>query len=1120
MPRLPTAADPRLLQSRKRFLLLALVPLLWLPVPSASPDLERLAAHIDSLLADDQTAGIESLAVAGLNSAQDAFGAQDERTIPWLVRIGDVYCRLGRHTEAQALLLRAEELALQRGSCGRTALLDVLRMLHKVYIYGGDRSALASNAQRCLELAQELYGRGDPRTATHIWKLAQVEMRAERYAVAEEYLAEARALLEHEEGPECRHLTGILCDHARIAANRGEGERAMDLYDRALSETLRQYGPDHPKMVNPLLGQARLLRRRGEFAEAEATIRRCLTMREAASGPHHPQMATILNNLGVVLANRGKYHEAVAAYRRSLDITVANYGERHSEAANTMVNLANSLAAEGLAGEAIYLRRRAVAIAEELYGEENTLTAFALAGLARAARAQGDHRAAEEFFRRCLAITEHIYTHPHPETALYRRELGRALLDQGRIREAREYLERAVAEAAEVHGADDYQVARNERYLGIALLAQGEITAGRQILEKCHHILEARYGEYHPALLTTLYYLALAALWEQEDESARDLATRCLAITEHASDATHRTLVRALRLGLLIDIETGHPDEAIEKGLRACEMALAIQDDIFQVSSEQEAIAFARLPQRTAERLLGAIQRVPLPDDAILSRTFALVARTQGQVLDRLAQRWRALERAADSSQVGTLHRRHLAASSRLANLILRGAQRRTSSYDAEIEAARNEKRAAERALAAVSELHREELENQRWQAEVTAAELDGALPPGAVLIHFVRFPQLTRRPAAQFAQRASNEPHLWIRENTRYGAFRLQADGKADYDLRFFDLGDATALDSLVMRYRNVIERIDAGRMPSVRDEADYRIIARRLYDHLWSPLIDERGASMVFVIPAAKLNLIDFHTLLGPNEDLVIEHSPVHLLSSARDLLRAGRERDDSGGGHFLIVGNPILSAHPEIAHATAPLPGAEEEARALARLYESHAKDSSWLLTGASAREGIVTEFLPQCRVAHFATHGFFWEVGTAAEENPLLCSGLLLGPGPHAEDGILTAQELTGYDLRGVEWVVLSACRSGLGQLLPGEGVAGLRRALEIAGVHSVVMALWPLRDYAAADLMTRICRKRLAGASTIAAVRSAQLERLEEVRTRRGRIHPVLWGGIVSEGDWR
>ena len=90
-----------------------------------------------------------------------------------------------------------------------------------------------------------------------------------------------------------------------------------------------------------------------------------------------------------------------------------------------------------------------------------------------------------------------------------------------------------------------------------------------------------------------------------------------------------------------------------------------------------------------------------------------------------------------------------------------------------------------------------------------------------------------------------------------------------------------------------------------------------------------------------------------------------------------------------------------------------------------------------------------------------------------KNPLLRSGLALAganawlqglrPPADAEDGLLTAEDVTGLDLLATELVVLSACETGLGQVHIGEGVFGLRRAFVLAGARTLVMSLWKVPD---------------------------------------------------------
>lgn len=143
-----------------------------------------------------------------------------------------------------------------------------------------------------------------------------------------------------------------------------------------------------------------------------------------------------------------------------------------------------------------------------------------------------------------------------------------------------------------------------------------------------------------------------------------------------------------------------------------------------------------------------------------------------------------------------------------------------------------------------------------------------------------------------------------------------------------------------------------------------------------------------------------------------------------------------------------------------------------------------------------------------------------------ESPLLLSGLALAganrraaAGPDDEDGILTAEEVTALDLEGVEWAVLSACDTGLGQVKAGEGVFGLRRAFQVAGVRTVIMSLWSVDDQAARQWMRALYEGRLQKhLGTANAMHDATLSILRERRARGQSTHPFYWAAFVAAGD--
>jgi CHAT domain-containing protein len=116
---------------------------------------------------------------------------------------------------------------------------------------------------------------------------------------------------------------------------------------------------------------------------------------------------------------------------------------------------------------------------------------------------------------------------------------------------------------------------------------------------------------------------------------------------------------------------------------------------------------------------------------------------------------------------------------------------------------------------------------------------------------------------------------------------------------------------------------------------------------------------------------------------------------------------------------------------------------------------------------------------------------------------------------AEKGILTALEASNLDLWGTKLVTLSACDTGVGEILNGEGVYGLRRAFLLAGAESVVMSLWPVSDYATREMMTSYYKGLRNGLGRSEALRQTKLAMLK----RKGRRHPFYWASFIESGEW-
>ena len=118
---------------------------------------------------------------------------------------------------------------------------------------------------------------------------------------------------------------------------------------------------------------------------------------------------------------------------------------------------------------------------------------------------------------------------------------------------------------------------------------------------------------------------------------------------------------------------------------------------------------------------------------------------------------------------------------------------------------------------------------------------------------------------------------------------------------------------------------------------------------------------------------------------------------------------------------------------------------------------------------------------------------------------------------SDDGrISTAAEAAQLDLFGTQLVVLSACETGVGKVQPGEGVYGLRRALQLAGAQTQVVSLWKVDDACTRELMVDYYKRLLKGEGRSGALRAAQ----KAMIANPARRHPAYWAAFIPIGDWR
>jgi len=133
----------------------------------------------------------------------------------------------------------------------------------------------------------------------------------------------------------------------------------------------------------------------------------------------------------------------------------------------------------------------------------------------------------------------------------------------------------------------------------------------------------------------------------------------------------------------------------------------------------------------------------------------------------------------------------------------------------------------------------------------------------------------------------------------------------------------------------------------------------------------------------------------------------------------------------------------------------------------------------------------------------------------DDNPMYSKLVFSQPGDSLNDGLLNAHEIYNMKLN-ARMVVLSACNSGDGKFLKGEGVMSLARGFFYSGCPSLVMTLWTVEDLSGSTLMSSFYKFLSQSFPKDVALQQAKLDYLESADPLKS--HPYFWSGYVAIGD--
>jgi tetratricopeptide (TPR) repeat protein len=1076
--------------------------------------------------------------------------------------------------DARYSLAEVHDVA-QRDAAGRQQFREAKQLNAKVRKLYRERKPVEATeyARKCLALRQKLYPvakypDGQPDLANSLNNLGLLLQEQERYAQALPYL-----------------------------------EQALAMYQKLYPAT--KYPNGHPDLALNLRTRGVLLLAQGQYAQAlpylEQALALCQKLYPATKFPYgHLQLAISLTDLGYLLNARGQYAQAQPYYEQALAMyqklyPATKFRDGSPQLAMSLSNLGVLLQAQGQYAQALPYLEQALAVRQKLYpatkypnGQSDLVNSLHMLGYLFHLR--GQYAQALPYYEQALAMCRKLYPaakYPdgHSQLALSLSYLGYLLNARGQYAQALPYLEEALATYRKLYPATEFpdghsQLAMSLNNLGLLLLAQRQYAQALLYLERALAMQQklypaAKFPDGHPDLATSLNNMGYLLRAQGQYAQALPYYEQALAMCQKLYPATkypdgHPLLALSLsNLGFLLNAE-GRYAQALPYYEQALALSHRQAQRFAEAATESEALTQARSLFFYRDFLLSITGH--LPD--MVERTYGLL--WSGR--DALSRIWqhRHLASLAAASRPDIRNRWAdlLDTRRRLARLLqqpLPPEPAARTARDRDVQQLTDQKESLERELArslpALAAAHPD---------RSGPAALQTQLPPQTAFLDLFRYVRVEQDPKVPGAEGRLQTPC--------YVAFVVQASKP----IQRVELGEAAVIDRALDSWRRAIAE---------RKESPAADRLRRL---VWQPLEKQLapGTAAVYLAPDGALTRLPWAALPGRRpgtvlmEDYtmgVVEHGP-HLLAA----LRRSKVPADQAGT-ILAVGGIRYDDAP------APLPpaktdllaqrGPDREDHSLrwsylkgaaSELQKVHAVAGSrpvTVLDGTAAGVSRLLRELPQARVVHLATHGFFNESLFREEQrreaemvknyafqmdrdlvlagqgarSPLSYTGLVLAganvpdkAGP--EGGILTAELLLEVNLEGLELAVLSACQTGLGPVADSQHVQNMAQALHAAGCRDVIASLWRVDDQATAALMERfyqyLWRDNL---PPIVALRRAQLDMMRSYSRTKGKlpdrgpgkpeiagpsdntappgaraqtVPPLYWAGFVLSGTGR
>ena len=997
--------------------------------------------------------------------------------------LGNTYANLNQIDKA--LEFYEQALAILRAVKDKTAEGQALINIGRMYINRGQSDKAVATTEAAIQVFREAKDQSGEAQALN--NLAIIHSRMGQSEKAIESLE--RALVIFRERKERQQEGNTVITLGTVYGGMGQTEKAIEYFEQGL--TISRELKDRLREALALINLGLAYKFLNQYEKALEYLEPALPLNRAIKNPQ--QEGSNFSYLGSVYAELSQFEKAIESHEQALAI-FREVKYRLGEG-NTLQNLGTVYKFIGREDKAIEYYEQALAIFRETkyrVGEGGVL-----GNMGNAYERLGRYQEAAQAQEQSLAIFRELK---------YRLGEGTASLDLGGVKAAQNQVEKALALYEPALAI--FREVKEQNFEATALLRIGEA--------------QQRLGQ------TT----AAAAAFTESVAVLRAIGNRS-------------SQVRVLTSFARLELARGNLTQAqtlIEDGLRVAE---SLRADLVSTESRTAFLAAAQSAyQLHTEVLMRQHKTAPTKGWNALALEASERQRARS-LLDLLTESRTDVRQGVDAALITrerTLAKQLNDKAQRLAQATkaeqITALKQEISQLETELERAQAEIRKASPQFAALTQPQPLTLKEIQQLLDADTLLLEYALGAEHSYVWAVTKDSLTsyELPNAEVIEQSARQVYelLTARAFAKRGetiAQRRQRIAEANtklpaaaQELSQLILAPVAAQlgnKRLVIVADGALQYVPFGALPEPVVGGQWSVVGKKqkhppVTSH--QPLIVKHE---IISLPSASALAIQRREIAGRTlapKTLAVIADPVFDRADAR-LTNAGTANNDSPRTRSFDDERSIVHLAEQVADSTNAatrklviprLPFTNQEA---SRLLALAPKDATFGATGFQANRAMVlSPTLSQYRYVHFATHGVL------DSERPGLSSLLLsmVDEQGKPQDGFLRANDIYNLKLP-AELVVLSACQTGLGKEIKGEGLVGLTRGFMYAGAARVVVSLWNVNDQATAELMTKFYQKMLKqGERPAAALRAAQVEMWKQ----KPWSAPFYWAAFTLQGEWK